>query len=56
MLIIVLLLILLLQSIYPFNFAKYNWYNNNKMAAVGVTLLTIISIVAPGILLIIRRG
>lgn len=39
-----------LPSLYTLSFAKYNW-KKNKRAAIGVILLTAISIVLPVVLL-----
>lgn len=47
-------LILLIQSVYPINFARYNWKKKNKLGAVGAMLLAVSSIVVPAVLLFIR--
>ncbi|MGE5415356.1 MAG: hypothetical protein ACM3UZ_01060 [Acidobacteriota bacterium] len=43
---------LLVISIYPLNFAKYNWDQNNKLGAAGVLLLAVLSVAIPSVMLI----
>ena len=42
---------ILVIFIYSLSFVKYNWKKKNKMAAVGVILLSMVSVVLPVILL-----
>jgi uncharacterized membrane protein len=43
----VVMILILIPSFYALSFAKYNWKKKNRMAAIGVILLTAISIVLP---------
>jgi len=45
---------LLILAVYPLSYAKYNWDHKNKLGAVGMILLTLISIVLPTIMLLTR--
>jgi phosphoglycerol transferase MdoB-like AlkP superfamily enzyme len=49
--IIMLILILL---IHPLSFAKYNWDNNNKTAAIGTVLISLVSLILPFYILFLR--
>lgn len=46
--------VLLVVSIYPFSYARYNWSNKNKLGAVGVALLGAVGIVYPAMLILTR--
>lgn len=46
--------ILLIVSIYPFSYARYNWNKKNKLGAVGSVLLAILVIVYPAVILFTR--
>lgn len=50
----IIILFLLILSMYPFSYARYNWNNNNKFSAIGCILLAVMSIVLPSIIIIIR--
>jgi len=43
----IVLVLLSMLSVYMYSFGKYNWQNNNKIAAAGIALLTLTSIIIP---------
>ncbi len=48
------ILFLLIVSIHPFSYAKYNWSKKNRLGAIGVILLAVAAVVFPSVLLILR--
>lgn len=50
----VIIIIVTVISIYPFSYAKYNWGRKNRLGAVGCILLSVLSVVFPALLLLIR--
>jgi len=47
-------LFLIILSIYPLSYAKYNWDRKNRLGAAGTILLAISAVVVPSILLLFR--
>jgi len=45
---------LLIISIKPFSYAKYNWNKKNKWGAIGLILLGILVVVYPSFLILAR--
>lgn len=50
----IIILFLLIMSIHPLSYAKYNWGKKNKLGAIGAILLAIAAVVFPSVLLILR--
>jgi hypothetical protein len=50
----VIVIILMIISIYPFSYARYNWNKKNKLGAVGSILIGIAAIVYPTVLILTR--
>jgi len=48
------ILFLIVLSMYPLSYAKYNWDRKNKIGAAGMITLTIAAIVIPTIQLFLR--
>ena len=48
------ILFLIVLSIYPLSYAKYNWNKENKLGAIGVILLVIAAVVFPSMILLLR--
>jgi hypothetical protein len=48
------ILFLLIVSVYPLSYAKYNWSRNNKLGAIGSILLAVAAVIFPSVLLILR--
>ena len=48
------ILLLLLLSINPISYAKYNWNKKNRLGAVGCILLVVLSVALPSILILAR--
>lgn len=46
--------LLLIVSIYPFSYAKYNWNKKNRPGAVGAVLIGISAVVYPSVLIFTR--
>jgi hypothetical protein len=41
------IILIFLSTIYTFSFAKNNWKENNKLGAIGVVVVALISIILP---------
>jgi len=50
----IIMLFLIIISIYPLSYAKYNWDRKNKLVAIGTIILTMAAIAVPSILLLFR--
>lgn len=50
----IVILFLLIMSIHPFSYAKYNWDKKNKLGAIGVILLAMAAVVVPSVMLWLR--
>lgn len=50
----ILLFFLLILSIYPLSYAKYNWDKKNKSGAVGCVFLAVAAVVMPSVILWVR--
>ena len=50
----IMIIFLVVISLYPMNYAKYNWSNKNKLGAIGVALLVILSVLLPTVMLFMR--
>lgn len=48
------ILFLLIISIKPLSYAKYNWSRNNKLGAVGTIFIALVGVVYPIVLLYLR--
>jgi uncharacterized membrane protein (UPF0182 family) len=48
---LLLIIVILWISIYMYSFARYNWQQQNRIAVVGVVLLTLVAIILPIIVL-----
>ncbi len=46
--------LLLLVSVYPFSYVKYVWSKKNYLGALGMLILTLLSLAVPAILLLSR--
>ncbi|OPZ91518.1 MAG: hypothetical protein BWY74_01948 [Firmicutes bacterium ADurb.Bin419] len=51
---LIIILFLLIISIQPISYAKYNWSRNNKLGAVGTIFITLVGVVYPVVLLFSR--
>ncbi|NPV43552.1 MAG: hypothetical protein HPY70_06195 [Firmicutes bacterium] len=45
------MIFILAASVYSFSFARYCWKKQNRIAAVGALLLTLVSIILPAVML-----
>lgn len=50
------IILLIVLSIHPFSFAQYCWIKQNRLAAVGTGLLTVVSVIYPSILLFLSKS
>lgn len=50
----IIILFLIILSIYPFSYARFNWNKENKLGAVGIVLIAIAAIIVPSMLLLFR--
>jgi len=50
----IVILFLIILSIYPLSYAKYNWDRENKLGAIGTIILAMAAITVPSILLLFR--
>ncbi|HPM00037.1 MAG TPA: hypothetical protein PLS45_09150 [Bacillota bacterium] len=50
----IVILFLIILSIYPLSYAKYNWDRKNKLGAIGTIILAMAAIAVPSILLLFR--
>lgn len=50
----IVILCLLIISVYPFSYAKYNWDRKNKLGAVGSILIAVFMIIYPSIIILKR--
>jgi hypothetical protein len=48
------ILLLLIASVYPFSYARYNFIKKNYLGAVGMALLALAAIVFPVIMILSR--
>ncbi len=51
----VVMVFILISSLYSLSYAKYNWKKKNRMAAVGVIFVAMVSIILPAALLFLYR-
>lgn len=50
----VIILFLLVISMYPLSYAKYNWNEGNKLGAIGTIILAAAAIAIPSMMLFFR--
>jgi len=50
----IVILFLLIASVHPLSYAKYNWDRKNKLGAAGALLLAVSIIIFPSVLLVLR--
>jgi len=48
------ILILLIASIHPLSYAKFNWDQKNKLAALGAVFLAVCEVAFPTVFIILR--
>jgi hypothetical protein len=50
----IIILILLVLSLHPLSYAKFNWSKKNKLGAVGSIFIAIAAVIFPAVLLFLR--